>query len=214
VPETLTVETLHSCFTVLADAEPVFKRSLETLGAPPLWERPQGFPTLVCIILEQQVSLASARAAFEKLKLACPSLTPQEFLTLDGDALKAVGFSRQKAGYCRNLAQCILDGGLELDALAGQSDEQVRAALTGLKGIGPWTAEIYLLMALRRPDAWPHSDLALAVATRRAFGMPETPKPPELEQLGDAWRPYRAAAARLLWHFYLNADKEAGNRVS
>lgn len=210
----LTEETLQSCVLVLAETEPVFRQILETLGTPPLWARPPGFATLVQIILEQQVSLASARAAFEKLKEACPDLSPEQFLTLDADELKRIGFSRQKAGYCRSLAQCILEGGLELDALHVQSDEQVRAALTGLKGIGPWTAEIYLLMALCRPDAWPHSDLALAVAARRAFGLPETPKPPDLEQLGDAWRPYRAAAARLLWHYYLNASKGTGSHVA
>lgn len=214
MPEFLTEETLQSCVLALAKAEPVFKHILETLGAPPLWARSPGFSTLVHIILEQQVSLASARAAFEKLKQACPSLTPGQFLGLDDGALKAIGFSRQKAAYCRNLAQRILEGELELDALAGQSDEQVRAALTGLKGIGPWTAEIYLLMALGRPDAWPHSDLALAAAARRAFGLPEIPKPPELERLGEPWRPYRAAAARLLWHYYLNGEKGTGNYVA
>ncbi|NPV75394.1 MAG: DNA-3-methyladenine glycosylase 2 family protein [Anaerolineae bacterium] len=214
MPEFLTEETLRSCVLALAKAEPVFKHILETLGAPPLWARPPGFSTLVHIILEQQVSLASARAAFEKLKQACPSLTPEQFLSLDDGALKAIGFSRQKAATCRNLAQRILEGGLELDALAGQSDEQVRAVLTGLKGIGPWTAEIYLLMALGRPDAWPHSDLALAAAARRTFALPEIPKPPELERLGERWRPYRAAAARLLWHYYLNVEKGTGSYVA
>ena len=188
----------------LADAEPRFRRILERLGPPPLWRREPGFPALVLIILEQQVSLASARAAYNRLLEICPALTPEQFLTLEGDALRGAGFSRQKTTYCRGLAQTILDGQLDLQSLIAKDDDSVRRELIAVKGIGAWTADIYLLLALRRPDIWPIQDRALAVAVQRVWGLAQTPSPPELERAGEAWRPYRAVAARLLWHHYLN----------
>ena len=183
---------------------PAFGAVLARLGAPPLWERTPGFPTLVHIILEQQVSLASARAAFERLKAALPELTPASFLTLDDARLLAIGFSRQKTRYCRLLAAEILAGRFDLDGLAEREDDEVRAALVALKGIGPWTAEIYLLMALLRPDSWPHGDLALASAAKEVFGLSAVPSYAALAERAEAWRPHRAVAARLLWHHYLN----------
>ena len=156
------------------------------------------------IILEQQVSLASARAAFERLRTCLGEVQAGPFLALDDAELLAIGFSRQKTGYCRGLARAVLAGELDLDALEGMEDEEVRRALLRVKGIGPWTAEIYLLMALLRPDAWPRGDLALAQAARDVFGLPVRPGPDDLERLAEPWRPYRAAAARLLWNHYLN----------
>jgi DNA-3-methyladenine glycosylase II len=188
----------------LARREPAFAAVLERLGAPPLWDREPGFPTLVHIILEQQVSLASARSAFERLKAALPELTPAAFQTLDDAQLLAIGFSRQKSGYCRGLAREILEGRIDLDGLAECEDGEVRAALIALKGIGPWTAEIYLLMALLRPDTWPLGDLALASAAKEVFGLNAVPSYPALAQMAEAWRPHRAVAARLLWHHYLS----------
>lgn len=169
-----------------------------------MWARTPGFPTLVYIILEQQVSLASARAAFTKLELASDEITPETFLRFGDEELKAIGFSRQKAGYCRGLARAVLDGELDLPALEGLPDEQVRAALTAVKGIGPWTANIYLLMVLLRPDIWPAGDLALAVAYQKIKQLPARPGTQELEAIAERWRPWRAVAARLLWHEYLN----------
>ncbi|RIK35106.1 MAG: DNA-3-methyladenine glycosylase 2 family protein [Chloroflexi bacterium] len=173
-------------------------------GPPPLWAREPGFPTLIHIILEQQVSLASARAAFDRLLAAVSPLTPARFLTLDDATLRAIGFSRQKAGYARHLAQTLLAGQLDLDQLAQQDDAAVRSALLALKGIGPWSADIYLLMALRRPDVWPVGDLALQVAMQRVKQLPSRPTADEMEELAEPWRPWRAAAARLLWHHYLS----------
>jgi DNA-3-methyladenine glycosylase II len=173
-------------------------------GPPPLWARRAGFGTLLHIILEQQVSLASARAAYRKLQATARPLTPQNFLALDDPALKAVGFSRQKARYGRELAAALLDGRLNLRRLARRDDQAVRAALTAIPGIGPWTAEIYLLMVLRRADAWPTGDLALATALRRVKRLPALPRTHEIEALAEPWRPWRAAAARILWHDYLS----------
>ena len=207
VEESLTALTetdLQTYLTLLAEREAVFARLLQRVGLPPLWARQPGFATLVHMILEQQVSLASARAAFDRLNALCPLLTPEVFLELDDAALLAVGFSRQKTRYCRELARALLAGELDLAALAWLPDDAVRAALTRVKGIGPWTAEIYLLMVLRPPDVWPQHDRALAVAVQRAWDLPEAPSPDALEQISQAWRPYRACAARLLWHFYLS----------
>jgi len=200
----LDAASLAARAALLAAREPALGAVLARLGPPPLWDRPPGFATLLHIILEQQVSLASARAAFERLKLAlAPEVTPRAFLGLDDAQLLAVGFSRQKTRYGRELARALLEGRLDLDDLAGLQDAAARAALTALKGIGPWTAEIYLLMVLLRPDAWPRGDLALASAARTLFDLPALPGPTELERMAEAWRPHRAVAARLLWSHYL-----------
>lgn len=204
MPETLDEAGLSARAEALASSVPVFGALLARLGQPPLWARTPGFATLVHIILEQQVSLASARAAFERLKLTLGEVTPQAFLSLDDAQLLAIGFSRQKTRYCRELAQAVLEGRIDLDGLAGMEDAEVRSALIALKGIGPWTAEIYLLMVLLRPDAWPKGDLALAAAAREVFGLPETPSQEALSRMAEDWRPHRAAAARLLWHHYLS----------
>jgi DNA-3-methyladenine glycosylase II len=203
----LTESTLQRYADELARVEPRFQEILERLGTPPLWAREPGFPALVLIILEQQVSLASARAAYNRLLEICPVLTPVEFLRLEDGALRRAGFSRQKTAYCRGLAQAILDGNLDLAILAEQEDGAARLELTRIKGIGAWTADIYLLLALRRPDIWPVQDRALAVAVQRIWGRTQAPSAFELEQMGEAWRPYRAVAARMLWHHYLNAGK-------
>jgi DNA-3-methyladenine glycosylase II len=191
----------------LAAQEPAFRQIMDQVGPPPLWARPPGFATLVWIILEQQVSLASARAAYERLGALCPQLTPQAFLEIDDTALRQAGFSRQKTTYCRNLAQAVQSQKLDLESLSTQEDSQVRQALLQLKGIGPWTADIYLLLALRRADIWPLQDRALAVAVQRAWQLSRLPGPDELEGIGEPWRPYRSTAARLLWHFYLSKNQ-------
>ncbi len=173
-------------------------------GPPPLWARRPGFSTLVHIILEQQVSLASARAAFTRLRAAIAPVTPRRFLALTEAHLKTIGFSRQKAGYARELSRAIVAGRLDLAALAALPDEAAREALIALKGIGPWSADIYLLMALRRPDVWPRGDLALAVAVQQVKRLPARPSSDELARMAAQWRPWRAVAARLFWHHYLN----------
>jgi DNA-3-methyladenine glycosylase II len=206
--KTLTTSLTEKAFAhglnVLVDRDPDLAGIMEKLGPPPMWARKPGFPTLIHIILEQQVSLASARAAYDRLLAEAAPLTPARFLALDDVTLKRIGFSRQKTAYGRELAGAILDGRLNLDALEGLDDPTVRSELIKVKGIGPWTADIYLLMALRRPDAWPSGDLALANAAQRVKRLGSRPTPDELEALGANWRPWRAVAARLLWHYYLS----------
>jgi DNA-3-methyladenine glycosylase II len=158
---------------------------------------------LVHIILEQQVSLASARAAFQKLQEAAGTLTPGKFLKFEPEELKRIGFSRQKAAYCRELAQVILNHELDLDNLSQLDDYSARSVLLKVKGIGPWTADIYLLMVLLRPDSWPSGDLALAVAVQELKNFHSRPAPEELERISHPWQPWRAVAARLLWFSYL-----------
>jgi DNA-3-methyladenine glycosylase II len=200
----LTLETLHEAAAILAARDADLARVVDAFGHPPMWAREPGFGTLVYIILEQQVSLASARAAYLRLSAAISPLSPQNFLTLDDSALKAIGFSRQKTTYGRILARAILDGELDLERLKGLEDDQVRAELTRIKGIGRWTADIYLMEALLRPDVWPAGDLALAIAVRRVKNLEMVPGPAALAELGEVYRPWRAVAARLFWHHYLS----------
>jgi DNA-3-methyladenine glycosylase II len=204
MPDSLTDATLPIALADLTGCDPRLARIVAAYGPPPLWAREPGFPTLLRIILEQQVSLASAKAAFDRLLALASPLTPERFLELDDATLKAAGFSRQKTRYGRELAAAVLSGSLDLDALDVLDDEAVRAELVKVVGIGRWTADIYLLMALCRPDAWPAGDLALAVAARHALGLAATPETAELASIGEAWRPWRAVAARVLWHFYLS----------
>jgi DNA-3-methyladenine glycosylase II len=201
--ELLTDESLAEAVLVLIKHDADLKSIHQKYGVPPLWDRKPGFATLVHIILEQQVSLASAKAAFDKLRGVLGSVNPRRLLSLDDDQMKAVGFSRQKAGYARHLAQEIVSRRFSPAALEAMPDDEARAALIKLKGIGNWTADIYLLMVLRRPDVWPHGDLALAIAAHTVKQLPARPSYDELDQLAEQWQPYRAVAARLLWHYYL-----------
>jgi len=204
VPAVLTDETLAQGLRFLSDRDPDLAQILKELGPPPMWAREPGFPTLLYIILEQQVSLASAKAAYDRLLAAASPLTPNRFLELDDITLKTIGFSRQKTAYGRHLAQSIVKGRLNLAALSTMDDAAVRSELIKIRGIGPWTSDIYLLTALRRPDIWPKEDLALAVAAQRVKRLASCPTPDQLEALGAAWQPWRAVAARLLWHHYLS----------
>ncbi len=178
--------------------------ALSRWGKPPLWTHPHGFPGVVIAILAQQVSLESAQAAFSKLEKAGGPVHPEGFLAFDDHELKAIGFSRQKASYVRGVAHGIISGQVDLPALASMSDDEVRNALVQLRGIGPWTADTYLLFALRRADAWPSGDLALAKAIQELRGLPATPGREEVDGIAVSWRPWRAVAARILWHYYLS----------
>jgi DNA-3-methyladenine glycosylase II len=158
---------------------------------------------MVSAILAQQVSLESAQATFTKLEAAIGSVDPEQFLSLDDDALRAIGFSRQKASYVRALARGIMAGTIDLEALETVDNDAARRSLVQVKGIGPWTADTYLLFALCRADAWPSGDLALAKAIQELRGLTTTPAPEEVDGIADHWRPWRAVAARILWHHYL-----------
>lgn len=174
-------------------------------GYPPLWTRPNTFETLVLTILEQQVSLASAYAAYQKLKAALPVVTPTKFLSLNDDALRNCSFSRQKMVYVRELAHALLLQKISLKKLAGETDEAVREKLTALKGIGNWTVDMYLLHALQRTDVFPIGDLALLKAVQMITGKAMTKE--EMLVQSEAWRPFRSIATMILWHHYLCKKK-------
>jgi DNA-3-methyladenine glycosylase II len=203
--KSLTQESLTYGLKVLAERDKDIASVLSTLGLPPIWKREAGFPTLIRIILEQQVSVAAAKAVFDRLSNAVVPLTPENFLTADDLQLKAFGFSRQKTQYGRTLANAIVNGQLDLAELAKKDETIIRTELKRIKGIGDWTVDIYLLMALQRPNVFPKSDLALAIAAQRLKGLPARPTPAELESLAENWQPWRAVAARILWHYYLNS---------
>ena len=202
-PKRLTRASLARGVRALSEIDPDLARVARDYGLPPMWEREEGFATLVLTILEQQVSLASALATFERLKAAASPLTPESLLSFDDAQLRGFGFSRQKALYCRLVAREVVAGELDFEALSSLDDGAARAELLRLKGVGPWTAEIYLLRALLRPDAWPAGDLALQLEAQRVKRLPARPTAAELDALAESWRPWRAVAARLLWLHYL-----------
>ena len=208
-PQRLTRASLARGVRALSEVDSDLARVAGAYGMPPLWERSEGFATLVLTILEQQVSLASALAAFERLRAAAPPVTPENFLSFDDTQLRAFGFSRQKTLYCRLLARAVLDEELDLQRLDSLGDDAARAELMRLKGIGTWTAEVYLLRALLRPDAWPAGDLALQLAAQSVKRLPARPTATELDALAEPWRPFRAVAARLLWLYYLEGRRDA-----
>ncbi len=205
--EPLTEESLQKACDILAQTEPAFASVIARYGYPPLWDRPPGFETLLRIILEQQVSLASAQAAYQSLLSALGTITPQSFLTLTDGELKKIGFSRQKTRYGRILSQTVLNGN-PLEKLNRLGDDEAALALQSITGIGKWTSAIYLLMAMCRPDIWPDGDRALAVSAKEVFELDNVPSYDDLRAKAASWKPYRAAAARLLWHNYLERRRK------
>jgi DNA-3-methyladenine glycosylase II len=181
---------------------------VELHGPPPFWTREPGFAALVYLILEQQVSLASAKAAYDKLIVKVKKLTPGRFLKLTTRDLRVAGFSRQKILYACLLAKELSNRRLNLPSLHAMDDQAVRVRLTALKGIGPWTAENYLLSALRRPDVWPAHDLALQIAVQQVKGLRKRPTPEKLDKMSEAWRPWRSVATRIFWHHYLSTRRK------
>ena len=199
----------------LADRDEHLANVVKTYGQPRLWVRDPGFPTLVYIILEQQVSLASAKAAFDRLNgIVRRPLTPRRFLKLTNAELLRIGFSRQKTLYTRLLAESLSRRYFDLGDLHDLEDDAVRKMLTTFKGIGKWTADIYLLSALRRPDIWPTGDLALATAVQEVKRLRQRPSPERLEKMSATWRPWRAVAARLFWHHYLSKRGQRTSEIS
>jgi DNA-3-methyladenine glycosylase II len=204
---TLTPNLLITAADILAVQDADLAGVIARFGYPPLWPREPGFPTLLKLILEQQVSLASAQAAYDRLLAVVGELTPESLLVLDDETLRGVGFSRQKARYGRLLAEAVQSGSLDMESLPGLDDESVRVELQKITGIGPWTAEVYLLMVLLRPDVWPRGDIALATAAQQVKGLAARPSQNELHDLAEQWRPWRAVAARILWHHYLSISR-------
>jgi DNA-3-methyladenine glycosylase II len=199
----LTPAGLRAGVAELTRREPRFAVVVERHGMPPMWDREPGFATLLHIMLEQQVSLASARATFGNLRVLAGSLTAERLLRLDDAQLRAAGLSRQKARYARAVATAVTDGSLDFGALAALDDDSVDAALQAVVGIGPWTSAIYRLSALGRADAWPASDLAVVTAIADLWRLSAPPSPADTVVRAEAWRPWRSVAARLLWQQYL-----------
>jgi DNA-3-methyladenine glycosylase II len=210
----LNEEAFSEAVRFLTERDEHLAEVVATYGRPPLWVREPGFPTLVYIILEQQVSLASAKAAFDRLKAAVRPLTPRGFLKLDDAELLRIGFSRQKTLYTRLLAESLARRHFDLRYLHDLPDDSAHKMLIAFKGIGRWTADIYLLSALRRPDIWPTGDLALATAVQEVKRLRIRPSPEKLEALSAPWRPWRAVAARLFWHAYLSKRGLKSSTVS
>lgn len=187
----------------LAERDHSLEHVLRQYGYPPLWNREPGFSTLIHIILEQQVSLASANAAFRRLQERLGVIRPDNLLELDDDTMRAIGFSRQKMHYARHAAQEIRSGNLHLPALETLPDDAVRDALKRLKGIGDWTADIYLSECLLRPDILPKGDIAMQEAFRVLNNLPTRPTHELFLEKTKHWRPWRSVGTRMLWHFYL-----------
>jgi DNA-3-methyladenine glycosylase II len=203
----LTNESLAAAAATLATRDRHLAVIYKAHGVPPMWGRRPGFPTLLRIVLEQQVSLISARAMFERLKSNFVPFTPERFIESGEAYLRSLGLTRQKAGYCVQVAHAFTNG--HLKSIGRMSDEEAHLTLLEIKGVGPWTANIYLLMALRRPDIWPDGDIALATAVTKLRKLNARLSFQNLEQMAEAWRPYRSVAARMLWQYYLAERKRS-----
>ena len=202
----LTHRSLLAATQKLARRDKWLGRIFALHGPPPLWDREPGFQTLLRIILEQQVSLASARACFDRLCQRVGDVTPEKLLSSTDDELKKDGFSRQKASYARYLSEAVLERRVDLESFSTLADEEVKSELMKLKGVGEWTSDIYLLMAMLRPDVMPKGDVALHTAWHRLSGE-SRPTSDEFIRIAERWKPYRSVAARMLWHFYLSEKR-------
>jgi DNA-3-methyladenine glycosylase II len=198
-------ELLQRALAHLGKADRDFARAIKEIGPPPPRGRPASFMALLHVIVAQQVSTHAAKAISDRLDAALEAQTPEAFLKLTDADLRAVGFSRQKVVYGRDLAAAFLDGRVSLAKLRRQSDADVIAAITSIKGLGTWSAEVFLLFNFKRPDVMPAQDLALLVAAQRLKRLKERPTPKELRAIAEPWSPYRSYAARMLWHYYRNA---------
>ena len=206
----LTKKRLEEGTAYLASRDSDLARIFAADGVPPLWARKPCFSTLIHIILEQQVSLASAMAMYRRLLDKLVPFTPENFVKAGSSHLRSLGVTRQKAAYCIHVASAILENRLDLKALSKMDDPAVLDTLMQIKGIGPWTASIYLLMALRRPDVWPPGDVALMNTLRKVKSLGGNPSRSELSDMIEAWRPFRSVAARMLWHHYLSEKFRTG----
>ena len=204
VVDKLDSATFRLAVELLAEEDEHLAQLVDRWGLPRFWERRPGFRTLVLLILEQQVSLESGAAMYTRLAGLLGDVTPRSVLDAGEDGLRSIGITRQKAGYLTELSRRLAGSEIDLQSLEDMPAESAREILLSIKGIGPWTADAYLLSASRHPDIWPVGDRALQVGTGEAVGMREIPDEEELEMLAEPWRPIRAAAARLIWHAYLS----------
>jgi DNA-3-methyladenine glycosylase II len=200
---TLTLENYKQCCDKLAKKDATIKSIIKNYGYPPLYSRQPSFETLIHIILEQQVSLASAKAALVKLKEKIGTVTPQKINTLTDVELRSCYFSRQKIIYAKALATAFLDKTIELKKLANKTDEEIRSILIQIKGIGHWTADVYLMMCLQRMDLFPIGDIALVNSIKHEKKLPQLTEREVILQIAEAWKPYRTVASFLFWHAYI-----------
>lgn len=194
----------------LTALDPIFAECIR-VGGPMQrdFSRPSGFVGLLRMVMEQQLSTKVALALWDKLLTRLGDVTPATILNSDDDALRACGFSRQKVGYARGLAEAVVDGRLDFAAIHALPDEEAIAALVTLKGIGRWSAEVYLMMAQDRPDIWPIGDLAIQLGVQRLKGWADKPTPAQLLAVAEPWRPHRSLAAKLVWHHYVSLQEQA-----
>lgn len=205
----LTLASLNDGAQQLAAVDEDLRRIYTRLGTPPLWAREPDFASLIHIILEQQVSIKAAQTVFDRLCAHLGEMSPQRIVAAGEEELKAFGLTRQKARYCYGLAERIQTGQLNLDKLDAMNDHEGRSALLAVPGLGPWSVDVYYLMALRRPDVWPLGDLALAAAMQAIKGLDAPATRQQQVDIASAWSPWRAVAARLLWMYYLDAREQA-----
>ena len=203
-----TSETLPVCCNKLAGKDLDLKNIIGKFGYPPFWKRPASFTSLVHIILEQQVSLASALSALKQLKQKLGRITPQKILSLTVAEMKACHVSRQKAVYLRSLAEAVLKKELQLPKLKQLPDDEVRAQLMRIKGIGAWTADVFLMMVLHRCDCFPLGDVALVNSMKKEKALAQHLSHETLQKIAESWKPYRTVAAFMLWHAYLSRRKK------
>lgn len=201
----LTERGLKNSLDRLALDDPDIRAMLQSVGYPAERRRPAGFGTLVHIIVGQQVSTNVANTIVARLSAAVnPGLNPTGILKLSDEALRGVGLSRQKTRYIRNLAEAVAGGEFDIDGLAGLPEDEAVDEITRLLGFGRWSAEMYLLFSLGRRDVWPAGDLAVQEGVKRLKGLAERPGIKEMDEIGEAWRPDRSAAAIFMWHLYAN----------
>jgi DNA-3-methyladenine glycosylase II len=191
----------------LSERDPHLLQILKDYGYPPFWSREASFSTLIHIILEQQVSLASARAAFVKLKSHIGEITPRKILSLTDEELKQCYFSRQKTIYAKCLAQAFAEERIRAEQLTSSTDEELRKILTDIKGIGNWTVDVFLMMCLHSTDLFPFGDIALVNSLKHVKNLPAHTDKVYLESITEHWKPYRTVAAFMLWHAYICRKK-------
>ena len=198
-----TKENFHDICYALASKDKDLEAIINTYGLPPMWTRPAIFQSLVLTILEQQVSLASAYAAFKKLKEKTGFVTPEKILTLTDEELKACYFSRQKIVYVKALANAIVSKQINLKKISIATDDEIRQTLKQVKGIGDWTVDVYLMHALQRTDLFPLGDIALVNSLKHVKQLHAHITKEEMLAIAENWRPYRTVASMLLWHAYI-----------
>jgi DNA-3-methyladenine glycosylase II len=207
MPQQFTKSTYQSICDELGQMDADFAKVIDLYGYPPFWSRPNTFESLVHIILEQQVSLASALSALNKLRERVQEITPARILLLTDAEMRECYCSRQKTAYIRYLAEAIISGQINLKAFAQMEDEDIRRQLTALKGIGNWTVDVYVMFALQHTDVFPIGDLAIVNSIKRLKALPKETTKEELVIIAERWKPYRTVASMLLWHYYLSDRK-------